>query len=394
MSFLHRSARLLVSASIAATCLGAGYALGVRDAAGTAPLRPSVSSADQRAFGVLWEAFADLQRSYYQPQKLDPDRLAAGAARGMVEAIGDPYTSLSSAAQGDLLTAQLRGSFDGVGVEIDRRDGQLLVISPLAGSPAERAGVRAQDLILAVDGHPVADLGLDAVSGRIRGPRGTPVLLRLMRDGQPLELSIVRETIYVESVRSRLLETDPRLAYLRISTFSEPTGQQVRDRLAGLVGEGARGVVLDLRGNPGGYLTSAVDVSSAFFKDGVVLYTERGDGSRQPYQTAGLLLVPDLPVAVLVDGGSASAAEIVAGALQDNQRAVLVGARTFGKGTVQEMHTLSDASRLRVTVAQWLTPNGHALQGVGVTPDIEVASAAALDAATEHLLGVLGAPRG
>jgi carboxyl-terminal processing protease len=202
----------------------------------------------------------------------------------------------------------------------------------------------------------------------------------------------VRGPIKVESVQSRVLPGDGRLAYLRISIFSEPTAQQLRDGLASVVAQGSRGVVLDLRGNPGGYLASAVDVTSAFLRDGVVLYQERGqnDGSRRPYRTTGSAQAPDLPLAVLVDHNSASAAEIVAAALRDNQRAVLIGEKTFGKGTVQELHKLSDDSQLRVTVAQWLTPSGQAIQGQGLLPDQSVAAEdgrdAPLDAAVQYLL--------
>jgi carboxyl-terminal processing protease len=319
----------------------------------------------------------------------------------MVDAVGDPYTALTSAEQGDLTDAQLRGSFDGIGVEIDRRDGQLTVVAPLAGSPAERAGVRSGDTIVAVDGQDIGHLSLDEISRRIRGPRGSMVKIGLLRDGTRVDLSVARDTIKVESVHSRLLAGDAPLAYLRISTFAEPTSQQLREQLAPLLAEGARGVVLDLRGNPGGYLTSAVDVTSAFLKDGVVLYQERraADGARRPFRVTGSPQAPDLPIAVLVDRGSASAAEIVAAAVRDNQRGVLIGEKTFGKGTVQELHTLSDESRLRLTVAQWLTPNGHAIQGEGLLPDVEVASGgdgtdAALDTATQYLLNAISQHRG
>jgi carboxyl-terminal processing protease len=267
------------------------------------------------------------------------------------------------------------------------------VIAPIAGGPAERAGVRALDLLAAVDGRALEGMELQAVSSLIRGARGTSVTLGLVRDGAPLDLAVVRETIRIESVRSRLLASEPRLGYLRISTFAEPTAQQVRDQLNTLMGQGVGGVVLDLRGNPGGYLRSAVDVTSVFFKDGVVLYSEAADGARRTYRTSGSPMAPALPMAVLVDGGSASAAEIVAGALHDNQRAVVFGQKTFGKGTVQELHTLSDDSRLRITVAQWLTPNGHTLQGVGLVPDVEVAAVpgaaedAVLDVAARYLSG-------
>jgi carboxyl-terminal processing protease len=371
--------------------------LGIRDAVGT-PWQPrsapaALSADDQRAFSIVWEALSELERNYYRPERLDSQKLAAAAARAMVEAVGDPYTTLTSAEQGELTAAQLRGSFDGIGVEIDRRDGQLVVVAPIAGSPAERAGMQSGDVIVSVDGVDVAPLSLELVSRRIRGPRGSSVQVGLRREGQPLVVDVVRDTIAIASVRTRSLGGDARLAYVRIHTFGEPTSQQVREQLAPLLAEGSKGVVLDLRGNPGGYLSSAVDVTSIFLKDGVVLYQERGgpDAARRTYRTSGSPQVPDLPIAVLVDRGSASAAEIVAAALRDNQRAVLIGEKTFGKGTVQELRTLSDESQLRLTVAQWLTPSGHAIQGEGLLPDLEVPVVdgrdAALDAAVEYLHG-------
>jgi carboxyl-terminal processing protease len=392
-STLGRSA---LTAAVAALCLVSGYALGLRDG-GSSLLRPpapaQLSADDQRAFGVVWETLTELERDYYRPDKLNSERLAAAAAKGMVDAVGDPYTTLSSPQQSDLTAAQLRGSFEGIGVELDRRDGQLKVVSPIAGSPAERAGVRSGDVIVAVDGHDIAALTMDDISGRIRGARGTSVALGLLRDGARLDIVVVRDTIRVESVRSRLVEGDTPVAYVRISTFSEPTSQQLREQLGPLLAHGAQAVVLDLRGNPGGYLTSAVDVASAFIKDGVVLYQERGgaDATRRPYRTTGSPQAPDARIAVLIDRGSASAAEIVAAALRDNQRAVLIGEKSFGKGTVQEIHKLSDESQLRITVAQWITPAGHAVQGEGLLPDLEIAAVdgrdAPLEAAVQYLQG-------
>jgi carboxyl-terminal processing protease len=390
--------RSLLVAGLAAACLLSGYALGLRDAAGTGQLRPpppaQLSADDQRAFGVVWETLTELERDYYRRDQLDAQKLAAAAAKGMVAAVGDPYTTLSSAQQSELTAAQLRGSFEGVGLELDRGQGHLTVIAPMAGSPAERAGIRSGDLIVSVDGLDIGQLSLDEIASHIRGPRGTSVSLGLVRDGDvatPLEVVVVRETITVESVRSRLLAGDTPLAYVRITIFSERTNAQLREQLAPLLAQGARALVLDLRGNPGGYLTAAVDVTSDFLKDGVVLYQDRGgpEATRRSFHTTGSPQAADLPIAVLVDRGSASAAEIVAAALRDNQRAVLIGEKTFGKGTVQEVHKLSDDSQLHVTVAQWLTPTGHAIQGEGLLPDIETPGAegrdAPLDAAVQYL---------
>jgi carboxyl-terminal processing protease len=218
------------------------------------------------------------------------------------------------------------------------------------------------------------------------------VTLTLRRDGQVLDVTVVRDRITLPSVQSRLLDGDARLGYVRISIFAEPTARQLDEALGQVLEQGAQGIVLDLRSNPGGYVSSAVDVASAFVRDGVVLYQQSAtDSQPRAVRTNGGARVPDLPVAVLVDGGSASAAEIVAASLRDNSRAVLVGQTTFGKGSVQELHTLSNDSRLRVTVAQWLTPGRVAIQGAGLSPDIPVAPEegrdAALDAAVQYLSG-------
>jgi carboxyl-terminal processing protease len=388
--------RFLAGTALAASCLVGGYAVGVRAGPPAAQLRPpapaELSADDQRTFGVIWEALTELKRDYYRPDQLDSEKLAAAAAKGMVDAVGDPYTTLSNPQQSELTAAELRGTFDGIGLQLDRRDGQLQVISTVPGSPAEHGGLQPGDLIATVDGQDVSPLSADDVAARIRGPRETTVTLGLVRGDSPFDVAVVRGPIKVDSVHSRVLPGDAQLAYVRISIFAEPTAQQLRDGLTSLLAQGSRGIVLDLRGNPGGYLTSAVDVTSAFLKDGVVLYQERrdNDGSRRPYRTTGSAQVPDLPIAVLVDHNSASAAEIVAAALRDNQRAVLIGETTFGKGTVQELHKLSDDSQLRVTVAQWLTPAGQAIQGHGLVPDQSVAAVdgddAPLEAAVQYLL--------
>jgi carboxyl-terminal processing protease len=392
---LPSAPRAIVTASLAAVCLAGGYGLGMHDATGGSFIRPpaqtQLSPGAQQAFSIVWETLGELERDYYRPDQLDPSKLASAAARGMVAAVGDPYTTLSDPHQSDLATADLRGTFDGAGIELDQRDGKYTVVAPLAGSPAEQAGIRPGDAIVSVDGQALDGLSLQEISRRIRGPRGSTVMLGLLRDGQALELSVVRDTIKVESVRGRLLSGDTPLAYLRISTFAEPTNGQLREQLGSLVAQGAKGVVLDVRGNPGGYLTSAVDVTSAFLKDGVVLYQAResADSSRRAFRTTGNAQAPDLPMAVLVDKGSASAAEIVAAALRDNQRAVLVGQQTFGKGTVQELHTLSDASQLRLTVAQWLTPSGQALQGQGLVPDVVIPAVDGQDAPLDAAIQLL-----
>jgi carboxyl-terminal processing protease len=385
--------RSLLIVLLAAACLLTGYGLGQRTATSGLPTAAGLSAEDQRAFAIVWETLGQIERDYYKRDGLDHQKLAEGAARGLVEAVGDPYTRLLDPRRAEQAQTQLSGRFDGIGAELDSRDNRLRVVAPLRGSPAEQAGVRAGDVILAIDAADATRMSLADAVRLVRGQAGSTVQLTLRREGvaDPLVLAITRAEIRLPSVEGHTIEGAESIAYVRLSVFAEPTAQQLRERLGPLLGGGAHGVVLDLRGNPGGYLTSAVEVTSVFLRDGVVLYQQRGPDptERKTYRTSGSAQAPDVPLVVLIDGGSASAAEIVAAALRDNQRALLVGQKSFGKGTVQEQKMLSDASQLRVTVAQWLTPSGHAIQGQGLLPDLEVVPVdgrdAMLDAAVEYL---------
>ncbi len=345
---------------------------------------------DQQLFRTFWEVWGELQRSYYRRDAVDHQALVHGATKGLVDAVGDPYTTYLTPQRREASDAELRGSFDGIGAQLDLRDGKLTVVAPIEGSPSAQAGLRAGDVIVQVDGQDVTHVPLSEAVAKIRGPRGSTVTLTVARTGQPepLTIALVRDEIKLASVGSRMLEG--QIGYLRVSTFAEPTAGQLRDQLRGLLASRPRGLVLDLRGNPGGYLTSAVDVSSLFLRDGVVLYQQgAAKDDRKVYRATGGAPAADVPLAVLVDRGSASAAEIVAAALRENDRATLIGEPTFGKGTVQEVKNLGDDSQLRVTVAQWLTPGGHPIQGQGLQPDVVVTSQdgrdAPLDAAVQYL---------
>jgi len=357
---------------------------------GAAP--PASASADlQEQFQVFWEAWSVVDREYLDRAALDPHKLTHGAIRGMLEAIGDPHTVFMDPEQSEVSDAELRGTFEGIGVHVDLVDGRLRIVTPVDGSPGEKAGLRAGDIVLQADGKDLAGLTLNQAVNAIRGPRGTAVRLLVEREGWPAPrpFEIVRSDIKLESVRTRQL--DNGIGYVRISTFAATTARDLRPPLERLMQAHPRGIVLDLRANPGGFLQAALEVSSEFVSGGVLLYEEHADGHRDTFRAKPGGRATQVPVAVLVDKGSASAAEIVAGALRDRERAVLVGEQTFGKGTVQNLHQLADKSTVRVTMARWLTPNEQPLQGVGLTPDIAVAPGApntdpALDRAVQHLL--------
>ncbi len=354
---------------------------------------------DQKLFGTFWEVWGAVERSYYRRDALDHQALVRGATRGLVDAVGDPYTTYLTPERREASDAELRGSFDGIGAQLDLRDGKLTVVAPVDGSPSAQAGLLAGDVISRVDGEDISKLSLSDAVARIRGPRGSTVTLTVVRSGQagPLAVAVVRGEIKLASVTSRML--DGGIGYTKVSTFAEPTAGQLRDQLRPLLAAQPRGLVLDLRGNPGGYLASAVDISSLFLRDGVVLYQQgAARDDRKVYRVTGTAAAVDVPLVVLVDHGSASAAEIVAAALRENGRATLVGELTFGKGTVQEVKNLGDDSQLRVTVAQWLTPAGRPIQGQGLQPDVAVQRQdgrdAPLEAAVEYLATHAASSRG
>jgi carboxyl-terminal processing protease len=335
-----------------------------------------LSADDQGRFKVFWETWRLLQREYVDRAALDPNRMTHGAVGGLVNSLGDPYTVFSTPREKELTDASLRGSFDGIGVQVDLRDGKLQVVAPIEGTPAAAAGLQPGDLIARVDGREIQGLALNDVVLLIRGPRGTQVALSVLRAGQaaPLELNIERAEIKLQSVRSRML--DDGIGYLRLTSFNANSSQELAAQLKALLEQNPRGLVLDLRSNPGGFLTAAVEITSQFLADGVILYQQDADGQRQEYRAKGGGPATNLPLVVLINKGSASASEIVAAALRDNGRATLVGEKSYGKGSVQTVHTLSDRSGLRVTSGLWLTPRGEPLEKVGLLPDLPVAQAA------------------
>lgn len=375
----------------------AGYGAGQRPVVAAVQAQQTSPSAGlSERFRLFWEAWGWVDSEYYNREALDPTRMTHGAIRGMLQSLGDPHSYFVDPQERSISETQLRGGFEGIGVHVEMTpDGKLRVVAPQEGSPGEKAGIGAGDIITHVDGRPIAGLNLIQAVSLIRGPRGTKVTLVLRREGaaEPLEVEVIRAEIKVESVRAKMLEQG--VGYVRISQFGLQTHRELRVALQELLDQDPRGLVLDLRANPGGYLAAAVDVASQFLEDGVILYEERTGGQRQEFRVKRGGLATSIAMAVLVDRGSASASEIVAGALQDHQRAPLVGEKTFGKGSMQSVHTLSDGSSIHVTVAHWLTPKERPLNGNGLVPDVLVETGAdgatgsdpALDRAVEIILG-------
>lgn len=322
-------------------------------------------------FGQFWEVWAKLEEKYVDRSTIDRKRLITGSVSGLVKALGDPYTVYLPPSQTKLFREDVRGSFGGIGAEIGIRRETLTIIAPLKGSPAERAGLAAGDKILKINATTTADLSLEEAVSFIRGPIGTKVALTISRDEEAREVAIVRETIVVP-----ILETarkDGGIFHIRLLNFNEKSTLEFRRAIREFLIAQDRKIILDLRSNPGGFLDAAVDIASWFIPAGEIVARERfADSSEVLYRSSGHRLLEEVPVVVLVDQGSASAAEIVAGALRDIRGATLIGAKTFGKGSVQEVANLSGGASLKITIAKWLTPSGTSINETGLEPDIAV----------------------
>ncbi|MFQ5857957.1 MAG: S41 family peptidase [Anaerolineae bacterium] len=340
--------------------------------------RPDQSSAENRPanFGIFWEAWDIVRREFYGQVPDDP-AMTYGAIRGVLRTLDDANTVLIDPDAAVLDRTQLEGEFEGIGAVVTmNEDSQLVVISPMEGQPAMEAGLLAGDIILKVDGREVTGMDLTAAVLLIRGPRGTTVKLTVLRPGTQglLEFEIVRAQIETATVAYRILEEAPEIGYIRLGLFGERSVAELQKAIRDLRDQGAKAYILDVRNNPGGLLSSAVDVTSQFVRGGVITIEKWSDGREQTFRArrGGVLTDPDIPLVVLVNKGSASASEILAGAIQDLNRGILVGEETFGKGSVQQIYTLSDKSQLNVTVAHWLTPDGDDIDEQGVLPDVVV----------------------
>lgn len=352
------------------------------------------TSASLVDFSLFWSVWDKLTTNYYDKTKIDPQKLLYGAITGMVQSVGDPYTMFLPPTQNNNFQQQLAGQFTGIGAELGMKGKQIIVVAPLAGSPAEKAGIKAGDAILKVAGESTSGWTLQQAVDKIRGPKGTPITLTIQHEGQSSseDISITRDTITVKSVDGWVKEVkdisgisqdmkkssvqNDSIAYIRLSQFGDSTNDDwthlISSLLPKIASMHAKGVILDLRDNPGGYLTDAVYIASEFLPEGapVVIQDNGSEQNTLSVNRKGSLM--DIPLIVLINKGSASASEIVSGALRDNKRAQLVGETSFGKGTIQQAMDLGNNAGLHVTIAKWLTPNGTWVNGKGLTPDVTV----------------------
>jgi carboxyl-terminal processing protease len=307
----------------------------------------------------------------YYYKEFDIERLEEGAIRGMLDALDDPYTVYMNKQEYESFMTHTTGLYEGVGLVVENgEDGLVTVVAPIEGTPSDRAGIKSADKIIKVDGTEVFGEQLEKAVSMMKGPEGTEVVLTIKREGleEPFDVTIVREEIRLQTVKSQVIED--RIGYIRISAFDQKTYEDFKNALSSLTDNKIRGLVIDVRSNPGGLLDEVVNIADLLMGKGLIVYTEDRKGNRKEEVSNANSL--GLPLVLLVDGGSASASEILAGAIQDSGTGVLVGTKTFGKALVQTVYTLSDGSAIKVTAAQYYTPKGKSIQGKGIEPDYTV----------------------
>ncbi len=333
---------------------------------------PAVPASENFDYQMLQDVLEILDQQFYGDLP-DKQTLTHGAIRGVVQALGDPYTSFIDPQAAAILNEDASGTFEGIGAMVSmREDGYLEVVSLIPGQPAEAAGVLPGDIILAVGDQSLEGLSLYEAIGYIRGPAGSEAVLKIARSGEkePIIITVVRARIEVPVVEYKML--DNNIAYIRLIEFDANASERVNDALKELLKNKPKGLIFDLRANPGGWLDEAIKVSDIFLGKGLVMIERNEEeGSERRFYAYNGDLGEDIPMVVLVDSGTASASEIVAGALQDYGRAVLIGTKTFGKGSVQRPNDFPDGAQLRVTIAKWFTPKGRSIHGDGLEPDIK-----------------------
>lgn len=322
---------------------------------------------------IMWEAWEILEREF-DGELPDDETLSYAVIRGMIEALDDDFTAFAPPDVAERMREDLQGAFEGIGAFVrENEEGLTEIVRPMDGQPADLAGLEAGDVVVGVDGESVVDRSLDEVIALIRGPRGTEVTLTVERESleDPFDVTVVRDRVEIPIIESEMLED--QIGYVRLTSFNRNADAQLREALSELLAQDPQGLIFDLRDNPGGFLDQSIAVADAFLAEEVVLYERSMTlGVDEVYRSDDGDLAEAVPLVVLVNAGSASASEIVAGAIRDHERGILIGETTFGKGSVQQTHTLSDGSELRVTIARWYIPSNQSIDGTGIEPDIEV----------------------
>lgn len=368
--------KIVVSILIAIGIYFFGYVTGHENLKFEKNLKPTLVNRElykprEVDFSFFWDIWNQVTSKYVGT--VDTQKMVEGAIKGMVDAVGDPYTVFMNADEAKDYAEGLSGQFSGIGAQLDQKDGQIIVVAPLAGTPAEKADLKPKDAILKIDDVSTDKMSIDEAISKIRGPEGTNVKLNISREGwsEPKDFTIQRAKITVKSVNWEL--KDGNIAYISINQFGDDTTDLMKQAAKEIKDKNPKAIILDLRSNPGGYLESAVDVSSLFVKkDSVVVKEQYKDNRIDEQKTTLDSVLGDYKVFILTNGGTASAAEITAGALKNLNGSVLIGEKTFGKGVVQDLEEVKGGATLKVTIAKWLTPNGQTINKEGLKPDIEV----------------------
>lgn len=328
----------------------------------------STGKIDSSIFETVWNS---IQTTYLHKSSINITDEYYGILKGLVASLGDPHSSFFDPEQTQEYSNGLSGSFEGIGAELTIKNGALVIVAPLKGSPAEKAGLQSNDIIIKINGETTDALDLDTAISKIRGGEGTTVVLTIVREGQdPKDYSLTRQKISIASV---YVAIEDDIAIITLTSFTEDTMKQLDSAVQEILLKNPKGLILDLRNNPGGLLDVSVEVANVFLpKDSVVVIERAGDGTETTHTTSIEGKLKTIPMTLLVNEGSASAAEIVAGALKDHGRATLIGTKTFGKGTVQTYEVLPDGSSLKLTVAEWFTPHNESFDGKGIEPDVVV----------------------
>jgi len=324
-------------------------------------------------FSLFWKVWDLVKEKHIDKDKLDAQKMVYGAINGFLKATGDPYSIFFNPTESKSFSEEIGGSFEGIGAELGIKDDILTVIAPLDGSPSQKAGLRAGDKILKIDDKITTDFTVYQAVDMIRGKKGTTVTLTVLHQGEQetKDMVVTRDTIEVKSVKMEF--KDDKIVYIKITKFGENTDKEFNDAINKITTENTKGIIIDMRNNPGGLLDKAVDVANRMIPRGKVVVTEEDSmGNKESIKTMGGDRLSSIPTVVLINEGSASASEILAGALRDNQGLTLIGKKSFGKGSVQQLIDLPGGSSVKITIAKWLTPNGDYIMEKGITPDTEV----------------------
>jgi len=366
---------ILLVSILAATIFYGGFYFGKnkQESSRSLAYSPEVENSDENPldFNLYWEVWDNVRNNYVDKVKMNDRDMFYGSLKGIAESTGDPYTIFMDPKEAKEFSDDLAGTFEGIGAEIGMRNEITTIIAPLDGTPAQKAGLRAGDKIYAVDNSPTIGLTVTEVVKKIRGEKGTKVTLTIIRgEEKPFDIEITRGVIVVKSVTTEMRKDG--IYVIRISNFNNDTENLFNKAVNDIIQKKPKGIILDLRNNPGGYLDTSIKIASEWIESGPIVAEQLNDNRRNEYPANGFARLKDFKTVILINGGSASASEILAGALRDYKKATLIGETTYGKGSVQTLQDLSDGSTLKVTIAKWLTPAGDSIDEKGINPDIKI----------------------